>query len=655
MFNKGGYHTLLGRYMRDYNARRDILRFLGTSGRGTGSQRVPAEPIRVGPEMFIALSGYLRQNSDAPMLMVGVDIGGTLTKMQLFLYKPDEENPEPIGQPFRMQTADPDPQEEPEKGLTAAKSLKKGTEIFANRLIRQIGPECKRVADDLKTELPVVIGVTWPGPIHDGHIAGQSNPLKLLDYRKSTVGFQYTISDIFEVNLARGVQEAWERDIGSIKGLCIPFVALLNDGDGEAVGAISGMSNPGFIQGDHDDGRGLAVIKLGTGLAGGLFRPSGADFELQPGLFEWGKIILDVGAPPKKGFPQGVAGEYLSRRCLPRLAKQHGKKYGCFQEDDLDSGEVGRIAEVQDARENDDPDLGEKFHDLLFECGARQAERSRPWQIPVSVELVRRLLDVKGKIEPELLFSLRIALNIYDLEALFSKVTQDVNQYGWTRLERLVKWQTQPLSIQSSNVDGLDLGDEVKVAAGVAKECIKTLGAYLGDFCVLLHDQLGVSAVILAGGVLSNRTREIAVASARERVKVYGLNLGDPSEEGVFPLTQRAGDVVSAGTGKSGSVDRGTLGAAAFAAASFIQDQKTAGLQKLTACLLPLGSATEVKIVNTEVQVVGGASLSVNGQKVDFSSFALNHDDLVDFMKGPAAEWGYYQSQNDTFIRWVVR
>ncbi|HRF10937.1 MAG TPA: hypothetical protein PLR37_02205 [Candidatus Accumulibacter phosphatis] len=104
--------------------------------------------------------------------------------------------------------------------------------------------------------------------------------------------------------------------------------------------------------------------------------------------------------------------------------------------------------------------------------------------------------------------------------------------------------------------------------------------------------------------------------------------------------------------------DRGTLGAAAFAAAGFIQDQKSSGLKRLTGCLLPLGSASQVKVEGTTVAVGTPPLINLkgdNGEDLDFATFALTEHDLIDFMNEDAAKWGYYQSKDKTFIRWVVR
>ncbi len=673
IFSQGGYDKLLGRYMRHYNARRDILRFPGMPARSATVQRAAVDPISVGPAAFEALDNYLQQHSNTPMLMVGVDIGGTLTKIQLFRYTASNgKKIEPIGRTLRMQTADPESQSGSEESLSAGKALNKGTKRFAERLVHQMGPACKKVLSKLKARVesdpngssivvPVVIGLTWPGPIHDGHIAGQSNPLTLLHWPKASKNIQYSISEIFEVDLSFAVQNAWDRELGHDPHLpsTTPFVALLNDGDGEAVGAIvDGMSNQDHVENNQGSDLRLAVVKLGTGLAGGLFRKIGPNFSLQPGLFEWGKLILDVGAPPKDDFPQGVASEYLSKRCLPRLAKLLGNKQKnrCFQVDDPDSGEIGRIVEVGHAiRESGSDAVRKKFDDLIFECGARQAERSQPWQIPVSAELVRRLLETQLEIEPDLLFALQIGLKISDPQALLDQVKKDVTEYGRTRLLKLLKCQTEPVNILHSELEGIQ--ELIDDAAGVAEECIRALGAYVGDFCILLHDQLGVNEVILAGGVLSGLTGDIAIDSARKRVKLYGFELGKPLANGAFPLEPEASASVgekTSGAGNSGSIDRGTLGAAAFAAAGFIRDQKATGLQRLTARLLPLESATKVTVEGTKVLVDGTASRDKD-QEVDFAAYALSHDELVNFMKGSALEWGYYQSQGDIFIRWVVR
>ncbi|HCZ14401.1 MAG TPA: hypothetical protein DHV85_07340 [Candidatus Accumulibacter sp.] len=537
LYLHGGYSTLLGRYMRNYNTRFDVFRLLGGTDSSVPESRATTDTIDVGYGTFKALDLYLTNHSNMPMLLIGVDIGGTLTKIQVYQYDPQAScKMKPIGEASRMQTGDPDSSMLAEDNTNAGKALAIGTQRFAERLVghiargRDLGKFTERLKeptrettgnlDDRREKVPVVIGLTWPGPIRDGHIAGHSNPVKLLHWPKAPKEVEYLIDEIFEVDIPGAVSKAWTQEFCAEPVFAAPFVALLNDGDGEAVGAIqqallsdgdgetsSDIAKPKLSASsepsDKEEGR-LAVVKLGTGLAGGFFlRPRGS-FALQKGLFEWGKCVLDVGAPPREGFPQGVAAEYLSKRCLPRIAKIRGKSVRCFQPNDLDldSGEIGRIAELWGALNTGSSasaSAKSAYDDLVQECGARQAERSRLWQIPVSVEVVRRLLDIglanKKDIEPDLLYSLQIALRIFDPGSLLKKVKHDVVECGKARLQKILEWPPEHTwKVRSSD-------STLKSVAKVVEESIAALGQYLGDFCVLLHDQLGVNEIILAGGV----------------------------------------------------------------------------------------------------------------------------------------------------------
>ncbi|ESQ15907.1 MAG TPA: hypothetical protein DDY14_11270 [Chromatiaceae bacterium] len=704
LYRTGGYWQLLGPYMRNYNTHRDIVRFLGVPSDDSddsddSSAALPRSGnVVVGSSLIRSIADHLRTKQGTKMLLVGVDIGGTLTKIQLFLFRSSHANGpsriEPASDVFRMQTEDPEARMEEGKEQTLGTPLAKGTERFAERLVREVLNEW-RENDELQkklcdSQLQIVIGLTWPGPIRNGHIAGISRPLNLLYWPvipDPPGKVNYTIDDLFGVDIPKAVSDAWRKVFAKIpmlqSGKGSPFVSVLNDGDGEAVGTImEGAGNEDKRTTDVEQDAVLAVIKLGTGLAGGSLKWMKQGFVLQTGPFEWGKLLLDVGAPPKKEFPQGVAAEYLSTRSLSRLATRLGEEKGSFQEEAPDSGEIGRIGglldKINNAKNNgycmDDVALViNDYQDLIWECGARQAGLSRPWGVPVSVDVVRLLLEKKLKKGAKLFRAVQLALRIYPEKDLLDQVRTEIDALGRTRLDRLLKW---PLDRQNCpelpEVSGMpNIAKALydipcfQGAGEVALDCIRALGAYLGDFCVLLHDQLEVNQVILSGGVLSDRTGEIAIDEARKRVRLYGLSLGTPMDSGALPLTVISGENDDPDVGgqparrKNSAADRGTLGAASFAAAAFIEDLKATGRQLLTACLLPLGAARRVEIrkgSDSEVSVlVDGKRLERDNKPIDFSAFALTEQDLIDFMKEQAVEWDYYQVGETTFVRWIKR
>src|SRR5262249_35233152 len=151
----------------------------------------------------------------------------------------------------------------------------------------------------------------------------------------------------------------------------------------------------------------------------------------------------------------------------------------------------------------------------------------------------------------------------------------NIEAYGIIRLQRLINHDPP------SELDGMEIQETLRDAAGVAKACAITLGRYLGDFCVLLHDQLGVSAFRLTGGVLSGETGRIAKHAAEARVAMYGLALATRgavhwlvNHGSTEPSGDEAAPQTTVGLDDSNAVERGALGAAWFAAASLVNTQK---------------------------------------------------------------------------------
>ena len=113
LYRTGGYWQLLGPYMRNYNTHRDIVRFLGVPSDDSddsddSSAALPRSGnVVVGSSLIRSIADHLRTKQGTKMLLVGVDIGGTLTKIQLFLFRSSHANGpsriEPASDVFRMQ------------------------------------------------------------------------------------------------------------------------------------------------------------------------------------------------------------------------------------------------------------------------------------------------------------------------------------------------------------------------------------------------------------------------------------------------------------------------------------------------------------------------------------------------------------------------
>ncbi|WP_306536339.1 hypothetical protein [Geobacter sp.] len=527
------------------------------------------------------------------------------------------------------------------KNLSVHDAISESINEYATRLVELIK---KRFGGTLKSidHSQLVIGIAWPGPVREDRPNGTSGLLKA--FGLSNIIAENKIDDIWEVDIAGAVARAWKKEFKKSS----PFVSLLNDGDAEAAGAVVlAKDNP-------TRGLALSVVKLGTGLAGAILKTYGGGLSLVPGLYEWGKLVLDVAAPPKPGFPNGVAGEYLSQKCLPRLAGRRGEGQFFQQRDNPESAEIGLILETEAATENKQV---KAYQALRVECGSILGYRRSMYGVPVSAEVLRVVYNAPDS-DPDLLFEVRLALRAF--AGAKDLLVKQLEEYGRIRLHRMICCETTG-SNDKKEVKNLCKDPNFKKASDIAKRCAESLGRYLGDFCVLLHDELDVNAVRLTGGVLSGETGKVAIDSARNRIQLYGLSMQKtttgayaictPNNQNVTCLGKRDAEK-SSNAGKQDdagneNVDRGTLGAACFAAASFIKDKKQKGLQKLRSQLL---------------EVKPGERVDVRGQKIsvpgvypdpDFGEYALSEKELLDFMENRGPDWGYYQdSGQNSFVRW---
>jgi len=646
LYVDGGYNVLLDRYLRDYNSQRKSVHFETRLSPDTQFGSDKLNTLAVG-DICKDLKQYLASESNRKdaknkgkgtstpdFWLLGVDIGGTLIKCQLFGFFNCSETFKELDPVFRMSTTP-----ESRKPFSGQDSITESTDEYATRLVELIK---KRAGSKLEqiNHSRLVIGLAWPGPVREDHLNGTSGLLK--EFGLSHIILQNRIDDIWKIDIVGAVSRAWKKEFNNDK---IPFISLLNDGDADAVGAVVLANNHG--SNEHTNDNVLSVIKLGTGLAGAILKTfDGHGLSLIPGLYEWGKIVLDVAAPPNSGFPQGVAGEYLSKKCLPRLAELWGKKGGFFQYKDApDSAEIGLILETADSSEPD-----KAYNKLLVECGSIQGNRRPMYGVPVSAEVLR-VVYRNPEENPDLLHEVRLALRQFaNVEA---ELKTHLENYGRIRLDRLIS-PNQTLfkrKFKSKEADEVRKLPRFKAARDIALQCAESLGHFLGDLCVLLNDELGVKEVRLTGGVLSGKTRECAVEAACKRIRLYGLNM-QALPTGAFAI----GALDDNSDYKNNSqqtqynsidIERGAFGAACFAAASFIQDKKQKGLQRLRSLLLEVRPGETINIEKTQ--------LIVNGKDsgIDFRGHALSERDLQKFLEVRGPDCGFYQADSPaSFVRW---
>lgn len=749
-YRKGGYETLLGRYLRDYNTRPRSIRFIsratfdhrglagvGLPGRLHRAEAQPSHGIHeiltlgsVRERLLVYLNAHTAgespQPSDDPgICLIGIDIGGTLTKCQCYWFGKSGKGPAPqfvpIGEAFRMKTG-PGGTPGADDALDPGARIRRRAEDFASRLVRLLDTHRRKYQADILGHhlqpcrcVEVICGLSWPGPVRDGRVAGTSGILKhfpplgpsIADNAPENIA-QIEIADSVAAalrskwadlfapsrldNCESGTNSTWPRQL---------HVRLLNDGDSEAVGAIVEREVPGPRAGGRRVPTRIAVVKLGTGLAGGLLAGSAGDLGLANGLFEWGKLILDLGAPQRTGFPRGVAGEYLSVRALRRLAERRGRGERCFQNDDPepDGAEIGLILDLFKAKAEEA--YADIYQRLIIECGVTQAERRPLHGIPFETETLRTLssLSEDRPPQPSALDDEQYHLAVLASErpeaieekAIVAQLRSRLNAYGLERLRLMVDRQNRRSLVTSNRAIGdasyLKGDQRFENAGRIAEKSVKVLGRYLGDFCVLLFDELDVTHLILAGGVLSGRTRTVAIEAARARIGQYGLEMtAFPDASGQYELYDprlRPGAGSRGETSKTEGNDTanredtrsglGMLGAAGFAAASFIQMQRHEGLRRLRALLLSRPAGCCLTIVGTEVREHPTSKASGQSEQSlteDLSRYALTHPDLLKFLEDHGWEWGYYRLGDGTtsdgaagdettpgvsFGRWLVR
>jgi len=620
-YEQNCYETLADKYLRDYNTERRSVAMLDaarpTTLRKPSPEVVAAELARwIGarPKRITQATGPGPLESPEPLeedvaqtqLLLGLDVGATLTKIRFYSVRAGRLGPVggayQIGTPRLSRGADRKP------GDPAAR--------FAAELVRGI-EQIVRSDDALRRRLSgdgaavLCVGVTWPGPVRDNHVAGTSRILASFPPLGRNVA-DNRIEAILDLDVAGAIRRALRRSPDLCRG-SEPFVALLNDGDAAGYGTL-------VIDG-RLPGRRLAVVKIGTGTATTVLD----DGQLLPGPCEGGKVMLDLGAAPARKrpagieYPNGVANAYLSKRLLPAVAAkrvEEGKLPFCV--DGVGSREIGLFL-LADPRP------------LRDQCGVRDlAEESS-----IGVEVLRRVLERKEDAETELRRQVERFLDLVGAAAI-DRLEQLVEQRGLVRLaERLgLPAETvrryfdtideQPLdAIGDGSADAQTIEVRGRMAwfrREVAEPSVRALGEYLGDFLVLMATQYGVDAFVVAGGVLRERTGELVRQAAIGRAAFYGFRLrasGSLMEVVARPpwmADARPSDCSEAaehrlpGQPNDRDPGYGTAGAAAFAAGEFLLRRKQEGLEEIRSKLLRLPTGQCATLADDRIRFDGGAA-----------------------------------------------
>jgi len=522
-YDRNCYEILVDKYLRDYNTERRSVAILDAA-RPTTLRKPSPEEVAAELERWIRAGAERSSHAAAPepcqpaeedaaetQLLLGLDMGATLTKIQFYSVQAGRLGPVggayQIGTPRLSRGADLGPDD------PAAR--------FAAELVSSV-EQISRSDDALQRRLSrhgaavLCVGVTWPGPVRDNHVAGTSRILANFPPLARNVA-DNRIEAILDLDIAGAIRRTLHRSGDLCKGR-EPFVAMLNDGDAAGYGTL-------VIDGKLP-GRRLAVVKIGTGTATTVFD----DGRLLPGPCEGGKVMLDLGATPARKrpggieYPNGVANAYLSKRLLPAVAaKRVEEEKLCFRVDGLGSREIGLFL-LSDPRP------------LRDQCGLRDLAG----ESSIGVEVLRRVLERKENAEIELRQQVERFLNLIGTAAI-ARLEQLVEERGLIRLAERLRLPTEQVRRYFDTIDEESSHPAADASADpqiievqnrmasfrreVAEPSVRALGEYLGDFLVLMATQYGVDAFVVAGGVLRGGTGEVAREAALGRAALYGFRL----------------------------------------------------------------------------------------------------------------------------------
>lgn len=264
--------------------------------------------LQVGCHRYLDLAdqpidgGIRNQTGVTPTYLLGIDIGGTSIKWQLFKHHVNNDSVEEW--PFIKHANGSLPTD-------PGRKYKDGDD-FCNEVYKKIASDLQKL--DIKIDPKnLCVGVTWPGPVRGEpgreYVAGTSGICGKFEKLSSTIT-DNSPSGIHRLKIREGFVSRFE---------C--YVRLINDGDGHVNAAMSGLGK------DSAPVKRLMVVVAGTGTALGLIEHS----EIAPFLNEIGKMIINLVEPflsyqPRGGnFPAGVANQLFSEKTNPQLALDYFK------------------------------------------------------------------------------------------------------------------------------------------------------------------------------------------------------------------------------------------------------------------------------------------------------------------------------------------
>jgi hypothetical protein len=477
-----------------------------------------------------------KQSGLSDKYLLGIDIGGTEIKIELFKIVSDEKKGRyKISSTFFLETCqelsysfktirkseDSDKKQNDLSGCLLNKLLENynhsfvqndkyvysDADDFANYILEQVF----RISDKEIIKNIISIGCSWPGAVKKNKIVSTSGLLsnfkgfsnQILDNRRR---------DIVELDLAGSLKKIWQRKTDNNISVC-----LKNDGDVESAGLVfakthtlNGIVNAKFKSFFEET---IAIVKLGTGTAGSII-----SLGQIVGLNEYGKYIniLDHDnssnekKPKNDRFPGGDINKQLSLKAFRSMMKRLG---------------ADNVA-----------DITGRDIDLLLSSGSI----SNKYKLFGILELV-------SKTSPYLKWENFVSMSSNGYNVIPNKTIQktpstwrvedrnDIDDYSWFHLEELFKNDRFPSYL--NNIKHAALGDVLETLGkrriarlnitNILPTGIENIGSNLADLVAAINDTLPshmkpLKAVVAAGGIMQSAdVKKHFVKGFKENVKKY--------------------------------------------------------------------------------------------------------------------------------------
>ncbi len=576
-YNKGGYKTLITTLKNHQTAIKNV----NLNGK-ICSSTIP--PISIA-DVDCILGKMVARNKATRFL--GIDIGGSSIKIQCFKYSIEGIFETINDKILRIKTSLPD----------KAKRYQDSNE-FVIRIIEIIKSYYGESINDIES-----VGITWPGLVRNNRVVGTS---KILSKFKGFSGWQGedSISDILDFDIVNAFQNGWQEKVGKSEIV----VSLVNDGNAHATAFAYLM----LKEDKNNSSDTFAVIIVGTGTAGGIF------YKAIPldGLFETGKMILNVDTTLDKSFPNGTIRDYCCTETMPKLAKKLTEAVGKKLPEDIQSYEIGYLLDI---------DIGnpQKTHKILNKlrtrCGCYQSESQDEAQL--ETKYTEKELGIVEKYEIDKLGEIRL-MKLLNLE------NQD-------ELDSLIEVLKNETWIPEKHTNFIT---KLKDALVWVRKSVEIIGVYIGDIASIFFNQFDMKNIVIGGGVLSGITGELVSNIANERIRSY-----HPLMESKDFKLEVYNDQKTKNSKKS--QESGILGAVILASRLMIFEKQRAGLKTLRQQIQEMSLNQKIKLEYPIIYIEGK-------KPIDLKKYAIEKEDVIEYLRYIRTELDVTSFQDEIFIRW---